>query len=197
MKRAVLILIVISALLAGKEVTGQTTNNAKMKSFIDALMKKMTLEEKIGQLNLPGSGDIVTGQAQSSDIAKKIKEGKVGGLFNIKSVAKIRDVQKVAVEQSRLKIPMIFGMDVIHGYETVFPIPLGLSCTWDMNLIERSARIAAIEASADGINWTFSPMVDIARDARWGRIAEGSGEDAYLGSQIAIAMVKGYQGNDL
>lgn len=193
MKRAVLILIVISALLAGKEVTGQTTNNAKMKSFIDALMKKMTLEEKIGQLNLPGSGDIVTGQAQSSDIAKKIKEGKVGGLFNIKSVAKIRDVQKVAVEQSRLKIPMIFGMDVIHGYETVFPIPLGLSCTWDMNLIERSARIAAIEASADGINWTFSPMVDIARDARWGRIAEGSGEDAYLGSQIAKAMVKGYQ----
>jgi len=103
----------------------------------------------------------------------------------------------VAVEQSRLKIPMIFGMDVIHGYETVFPIPLGLSCTWDMNLIERSARIAAIEASADGINWTFSPMVDIARDARWGRIAEGSGEDAYLGSQIAKAMVKGYQGNDL
>jgi len=197
MKRAVLILIVISALLAGKEVTGQTTNNAKMKSFIDVLMKKMTLEEKIGQLNLPGSGDIVTGQAQSSDIAKKIKEGKVGGLFNIKSVAKIRDVQKVAVEQSRLKIPMIFGMDVIHGYETVFPIPLGLSCTWDMNLIERSARIAAIEASADGINWTFSPMVDIARDARWGRIAEGSGEDAYLGSQIAKAMVKGYQGNDL
>jgi len=197
MKRAVLILIVISALLAGKEVTGQTTNNAKMKSFIDALMKKMTLEEKIGQLNLPGSGDIVTGQAQSSDIAKKIKEGKVGGLFNIKSVAKIRDVQKVTVEQSRLKIPMIFGMDVIHGYETVFPIPLGLSCTWDMNLIERSARIAAIEASADGINWTFSPMVDIARDARWGRIAEGSGEDAYLGSQIAKAMVKGYQGNDL
>ncbi|HQV84968.1 MAG TPA: beta-glucosidase BglX, partial [Chitinophagaceae bacterium] len=96
-----------------------------------------------------------------------------------------------------LKIPMIFGMDVIHGYETVFPIPLGLSCTWDMNLIERSARIAAIEASADGINWTFSPMVDIARDARWGRIAEGSGEDAYLGSQIAKAMVKGYQGNDL
>ena len=103
----------------------------------------------------------------------------------------------MAVEQSRLKIPMIFGMDVIHGYETVFPIPLGLSCTWDMNLIERSARIAAIEASADGINWTFSPMVDIARDARWGRIAEGSGEDAYLGSQIAKAMVKGYQGNDL
>ena len=181
-------------------VTVQTkaqTQDAKMKAFVDALMKKMTLEEKIGQLNLPGSGDIVTGQAGNSDIAKKISEGKVGGLFNIKSVAKIKEVQKLAVEKSRLKIPLIFGMDVIHGYETVFPIPLGLSCSWDMNLIERSARIAAQEASADGICWTFSPMVDIARDPRWGRIAEGSGEDPYLGSQIAKAMVKGYQGNDL
>lgn len=171
--------------------------DAKMKTFVDGLMKKMTLEEKIGQLNLPGSGDIVTGQASNSDIGKKIKEGKVGGLFNIKSVEKIRAVQKVAVEETRLKIPMIFGMDVIHGYETVFPIPLGLSCSWDMQLIENSARIAAVEASADGINWTFSPMVDICRDARWGRIAEGSGEDPFLGSKIAAAMVKGYQGNDL
>jgi len=170
--------------------------DAKMKTFIDALMKKMTLEEKLGQLNLPGSGDIVTGQAGNSDIAKKIEQGKVGGLFNIKSVAKIKEVQKLAVEKSRLKIPLIFGMDVIHGYETVFPIPLGLSCSWDMDLIKRSARIAAIEASADGINWTFSPMVDIARDPRWGRIAEGSGEDPYLGSQIAKAMVNGYQGSD-
>jgi beta-glucosidase len=173
------------------------SNDAKMNSFIDALMKKMTLEEKIGQLNLPGSGDIVTGQAGNSDIAKKIKGGKVGGLFNIKGLDKIRAVQKIAVEQSRLKIPLIFGMDVIHGYETAFPIPLGLSCSWDMSLIEKSARIAATEASADGICWTFSPMVDIARDPRWGRIAEGSGEDPYLGSQIARAMVKGYQGNDL
>jgi beta-glucosidase len=172
-------------------------SDPKMKSFIDALMKKMTLQEKIGQLNLPGSGDIVTGQAKSSDIGKKIKEGKVGGLFNIKTVAKIRDVQKVAVEESRLKIPLIFGMDVIHGYESVFPIPLGLSCSWDMKLIENSARIAAIEASADGINWTFSPMVDICRDPRWGRIAEGVGEDPFLGSKISAAMVKGYQGDDL
>jgi len=172
-------------------------SNAKMKAFIDALMKKMTLEEKIGQLNLPGSGDIVTGQAQNSDIAGKIRAGQVGGLFNIKTVAKIRDVQRIAVEQSRLKIPLIFGMDVIHGYETVFPIPLGLSCSWDMNLVERSARIAAQEASADGVNWTYSPMVDICRDPRWGRIAEGNGEDAFLGSRIAAAMVRGYQGNDL
>lgn len=171
--------------------------DAKMKSFIDNLMKQMTLDEKLGQLNLPGAGDIVTGQASNSGIAQKIAEGKVGGLFNIKSVEKIKEVQQLAVTKSRLKIPLIFGMDVIHGYRTVFPIPLGLSSTWDMQLVERSARIAAIEASADGINWTFSPMVDIARDPRWGRMAEGSGEDAYLGAQIAKAMVKGYQGNDL
>ena len=165
----------------------------KMNTFVTALMSKMTLDEKIGQLNLPGAGDITTGQAGSTNIAKKIEEGKVGGLFNIKSVAKIKEVQRIAVEKSRLRIPLIFGMDVIHGYETVFPIPLGLSCSWDMEAVEKSARVAAIEASADGICWTFSPMVDIARDPRWGRIAEGSGEDAYLGSQIAKAMVKGYQ----
>lgn len=185
------------ALLAGTMAMGQSANDAKMKAFIDALMKKMTLQEKIGQLNLPGAGDIVTGQASNSDIAKKIEQGQVGGLFNIKSVAKIREVQRLAVEKSRLKIPLLFGMDVIHGYETVFPIPLGLSCNWDMAAVERSARIAAIEASADGINWTFSPMVDISRDPRWGRISEGNGEDAYLGSEIAKAMVRGYQGTDL
>ena len=171
--------------------------DAKMNAFINQLMAKMTLEEKLGQLNLPSSGDFVTGAAASSDIAKKIEAGKVGGLFNIKSVAKIKEVQKLAVEKSRLKIPLMFGMDVIHGYETVFPIPLGMSATWDMPLIERSARIAANEASSDGINWTFSPMVDISRDPRWGRISEGNGEDPYLGAQIAKAMIKGYQGNDL
>lgn len=187
----------ILALLAGTMAMAQSGNDAKMKAFIDALMKKMTLQEKIGQLNLPGAGDIVTGQASNSDIAKKIEQGQVGGLFNIKSVAKIKEVQRLAVEKSRLKIPLLFGMDVIHGYETVFPIPLGLSCNWDMAAVERSARIAAIEASADGINWTFSPMVDVSRDPRWGRISEGNGEDAYLGSEIAKAMVRGYQGTDL
>ncbi|MDO9615883.1 MAG: glycoside hydrolase family 3 N-terminal domain-containing protein, partial [Bacteroidota bacterium] len=161
------------------------------------LMSEMTLEEKLGQLNLPASGDITTGTASSSDIAQKIKEGKVGGLFNIKSVEKIRDVQKIAVEESRMKIPLLFGMDVIHGYQTLFPIPLGMSCSWDMELMEKSARLAAQEASADGICWTFSPMVDISRDPRWGRVSEGSGEDPYLGSEIAKAMVKGYQGDDL
>jgi beta-glucosidase len=190
------LLFAISLLLSCQFI-GAQSSNTQMDKFISALMKKMTLDEKIGQLNLPGAGDITTGQASNSDIGQKIKEGKVGGLFNIKSVSKIRSVQKVAVEESRLKIPLIFGMDVIHGYQTEFPIPLGLSCSWDMNLIEESARIAAQEASADGICWTFSPMVDIARDPRWGRIAEGNGEDPYLGSQIAKAMVKGYQGDDL
>lgn len=166
----------------------------KMNAFIDALMAKMTVEEKIGQLNLPSSGDITTGEASSTDIGKKIRAGQIGGLFNIKGVEKIRAVQKIAVENSRMKIPLLFGMDVIHGYHTVFPIPLGLSATWDMAAIKKSARIAAIEASANGINWTFSPMVDISRDPRWGRISEGSGEDPYLGSEIAKAMVTGYQG---
>ena len=168
-----------------------------MNRFIDALMKRMTVDEKIGQLNLPVTGDITTGQAKSSDIAGRIKRGEVGGLFNLKGVEKIRDVQKLAVENSRLGIPLLFGMDVIHGYETIFPIPLGLSCTWDMNAIEESARIAAIEASADGISWTFSPMVDISRDPRWGRVSEGSGEDPFLGSLIARAMIQGYQGEKL
>ena len=190
-------LLVLLFIVVSIDTTAQVPQDAKMKTFVDGLMSKMTLDEKIGQLNLPGAGDITTGQAGSSDIGKKIGEGKVGGLFNIKSVAKIRDVQKVAVDQSRLKIPLIFGMDVIHGYQTVFPIPLALSCSWDMQKIEQSARIAAVEASADGICWTFSPMVDIARDPRWGRIAEGNGEDPYLGYQIAKAMVKGYQGDDL
>ncbi|MFC4870902.1 beta-glucosidase BglX [Negadavirga shengliensis] len=164
---------------------------------VDSLIALMTLEEKIGQLNLPAAGDFTTGLASSSDIAGKIKAGQVGGLFNIKTVDKIRDVQRVAVEESRLGIPLLFGMDVIHGYETIFPIPLGLSCSWDMDLIKKSAQMAAQEASADGINWTFSPMTDISRDPRWGRVSEGNGEDPYLAAQIAKAMVQGYQGEDL
>ena len=196
MKRIILFVLITSFVQAHAQ-NKQVAVDAKMNLFVNNLMKKMTIDEKIGQLNLPGSGDIVTGQAGNSDIGKKIKEGSVGGLFNIKGIAKIHAVQKVAVEESRLKIPLIFGMDVIHGYQTTFPIPLALSCTWDMKLIEQSARIAATEASADGICWTFSPMVDIARDPRWGRIAEGAGEDPFLGSAIAKAMVKGYQGDDL
>lgn len=190
----------LTAVITASAVTAMAAPQAdkgKMDQFIDNLMGRMTLQEKIGQLNLPVSGEIVTGQAKSSDVAGKIRKGQVGGLFNVKGVENIREVQKIAVEQSRLKIPLLFGMDVIHGYETVFPIPLALSCSWDMEAIKESARIAAKESSADGICWTFSPMVDICRDPRWGRMAEGGGEDPYLGSEISVAMVKGYQGDDL
>ena len=171
--------------------------DAKMNLFVDNLMNKMTLREKIGQLNLPVAGNITTGQAKSSDVAAQIARGEVGGLFNLKGVKSIRELQKIAVENSRLHIPLIFGMDVIHGYETVFPIPLALSMTWDPATVRTSAHLAATEAAADGISWTFSPMVDICRDARWGRMSEGNGEDPYLASVLAKAMVEGYQGTDL
>ena len=183
MKKIILILSVFISLTA----VAQTSTDAKMNVFVSNLMKKMTLEEKIGQLNLltPGGG-IATGAVVSRDVEKKIKGGNVGGLFGVIGVDKIKVAQDFAVNQSRLKIPLIFGSDIIHGYKTIFPIPLGLSCSWDMKIIEQSARIAAIEATADGLCWNFSPMVDIARDARWGRIAEGAGEDPYLGSQVEI-----------
>jgi beta-glucosidase len=175
----------------------QGNKETKMYQFVNTLMSKMTLEEKLGQLNLPASSDFVTGAVSSSDIADKVKAGKVGGVFNIRSVTKIKELQQFAVNNSRLHIPLLFGMDVIHGYKTIFPIPLGMSATWDMELIKRSASIAASEASADGIQWTFSPMVDLTRDPRWGRVSEGNGEDAFLSSAIAKAMVHGYQGDDL
>ena len=186
----------MGAVLCSAAAAAGASDDAAMDRFIDKLMSRMTLTEKIGQLNLPSAGDITTGQAQNSDIAGKIRRGEVGGLFNIKGVEKIRDVQRIAVEESRLGIPLIFGMDVVHGYETTFPIPLALAATWDMEGIERAARIAAIEASAAGICWTFSPMVDISRDPRWGRMAEGIGEDPFLGSAISRAFVYGYQGRD-
>jgi len=165
---------------------------------VEELLKKMTLEEKIGQLNLltPGGG-ILTGSVVSKDVETKIKAGNVGGLFGVSGAEKIRQAQEIAVKNSRLGIPLLIGSDVIHGYKTTFPIPLGLSASWDMELIKQTAQIAAKEATADGINWNFSPMVDIARDPRWGRIAEGAGEDPFLGSAIAKAMVEGYQGTDL
>lgn len=183
--------------LIGCTSSRNDNQDAEMKRFVDRLMAQMTLEEKLGQLNLPVTGDIVTGAARESNVAEDIRQGRVGGLFNLKGAAAIREVQRIAVEESRLGIPLLFGMDVIHGYETVFPIPLALSCSWDMEAIERSAQIAAAEATADGICWTFSPMVDICHDGRWGRISEGSGEDPYLGSRVAESMVRGYQGNDL
>ena len=194
MKKTLITLLGI--VLCGAAVAVEKPAGATMEQYVDALMRRMTLEEKIGQLNLPSAGDITTGQAKSSDIAEKIRRGEVGGLFNIKGVEKIRDVQRIAVEESRLGIPLIFGMDVIHGYETTFPIPLGLTATWDMEAVERAARISAVEASAAGICWTFSPMVDIARDPRWGRASEGIGEDPFLGSAVARSFVYGYQGRD-
>lgn len=171
--------------------------DAKMKSFVDGLMKKMTVEEKIGQLNLVVTGYVPTGTAVSKDTEEKIKKGQVGGMFGAHDPVRMKAIQDIAMQNSRLKIPLFFGLDVIHGHRTVFPIPLGMAATWDMALVEKSARIAAQEATAEGLNWTFSPMVDIARDPRWGRISEGNGEDPFLGSAIARAMVKGYQGNDL
>ena len=168
-----------------------------MDAFISSLMNKMTVDEKIGQLNLVTPGGAVTGAVVSKDVDDKIRQGMVGGLFGITGPEKVRQAQGIAVQHSRLHIPLFFGLDVIHGLQTVFPIPLAMSCTWDTVLIEKAARIAAREASADGLDWTFSPMVDIARDPRWGRVAEGSGEDPCLGSAIASAMVRGYQGKDL
>ena len=183
--------------LVSISMAAQAVDQAKMDRFIDDLMGKMTLQEKIGQLNLPVTGDIITGSTVSGDVVGKIRAGQVGGLFNMKGVKSIRQLQEVAVEQSRLGIPLIFGMDVIHGYETVFPIPFAMSMSWDMEAIKGSARIASVEATADGICWTFSPMVDICREPRWGRMSEGSGEDPFLGAAICRAMIEGYQGGDL
>ena len=169
----------------------------KMNKFISDLMNKMTVEEKIGQLNLTTAGGFVTGSAVNEMTHQKLQKGQIGGMLNALSLSSMRAFMDIAVKESPHHIPLLFGMDVIHGYQTVFPIPLAMSCLWDMALVEKSARIAAQEATANGIAWTYSPMVDIARDPRWGRIAEGAGEDPWLGSQVAKALVKGYQGNDL
>ena len=185
------------AVLVMQTVFAQNSQEAKMNTFISNLMSKMTLDEKIGQLNLPSVGFDVTGPILSKDVDQKIRQGLVGGVFNTFTPSAVRKLQDIAVKETRMKIPLLFGYDVIHGHKTIFPVPLGLSATWDTALIQQSAQIAAKEASADGLNWVFSPMVDIARDPRWGRITEGSGEDPYLGSLIARAMIRGYQGNDL
>jgi len=193
--RKILIFLFLPVIAVNINLFGQLND---MDRFISDLMKKMTVDEKIGQLNLiTYSGGVVTGATVSDATAEKIKNGQVGAILGISGVDLLRKIQDIAVKQSRLKIPLFFGMDVIHGHRTIFPIPLGLSCTWNIELIEKSARVAATEAAADGLNWVYSPMVDIARDPRWGRIAEGAGEDPYLGSLIAAAMVRGYQGSSL
>src|SRR5664279_439597 len=188
------VLTIVSAILISCLLRAQDT---KMNDYVNRLMSQMTLDEKIGQLNLVTPGGAVTGSVVSKGVDDKIRQGMVGGLFGITGPDKVRQAQDIAVKNSRLHIPLIFGLDVIHGHKTMFPIPLGLSCTWDTLMIEKTARTAAREASADGLAWAFSPMVDIARDPRWGRVSEGSGEDPYLGSQIAAAIVHGYQGKDL
>ncbi len=177
----------------------QKPTDPKMKPYIDDLMAKMTQEEKIGQLNLVSVGFDVTGPVVSKDVDANIRKGNVGGVFNTYTPIAVRKLQEMALKESRLHIPLMFGYDVIHGHRTIFPVPLGLAASWDLKAIEQSARIAAEESTADGLDWVFSPMVDISRDARWGRIMEGAGEDPYLGSRIAEAMVRGYQGptNDL
>lgn len=184
--------VLLALCVASMNVVAQ---NKPMKEFVDELLSKMTLKEKLGQLNLLPAGNITTGAAQNNPIVRQIKEGELGGVFNIKGLDDIRTLQEMAIKKSRLGIPLLVGMDVIHGYETIFPVPLALACSWNLEGIENSARVAALEASAEGVNWTYSPMVDICRDARWGRIVEGAGEDPYLGSLIAKAMVKGYQGD--
>lgn len=165
--------------------------------FIDDLMAKMTIEEKIGQLTLYTSGWDVTGPSLNPTTMQELREGRVGGLFNAHGVAYVRGLQDIAVKETRLGIPLLFGYDVIHGYQTIFPTPLGEAASWDLDLIQESARLSAKEAAASGLNWTFNPMVDITRDPRWGRVMEGSGEDTYLGSKIGVAKVIGYQGDNL
>ena len=175
----------------------RTAADRERDAFLDNLMGRMTLEEKIGQLNLLVAGLDVTGAQRNAAVEEKVRKGMVGGVFNTFTPTPVRKLQTTAIRESRLGIPLLFGYDVIYGHKTIFPIPLALSCTWNPDLIEKSCRISGAEASADGLNWVYSPMVDIARDPRWGRIMESSGEDPYLGSVIARAKVRGYQGNDL
>ena len=182
----------IAAVLAASSVFAQ---KKPMKEFVNELMAKMTLDEKIGQLNLLPGGDVTTGAIMDSPLAQLTAAGQLGAVLNVKGQDKIHELQRVAVKKSRLGIPLLIGLDVIHGNQTVFPIPLAQACSWNLKAIENGARIAAKEATAQGVNWVYSPMVDIAIDPRWGRVAEGAGEDPFLGCRIGEALVKGYQGN--
>ncbi|MGB5989848.1 MAG: glycoside hydrolase family 3 N-terminal domain-containing protein, partial [Marinifilaceae bacterium] len=173
------------------------TKKSAKEAFVDNLMEKMTLQEKIGQTVLFSSDWDITGPVIKGNYEEDVRSGRCGAVFNAYTVKYVEKVQRLAVEESRLGIPLIFGYDVIHGHKTIFPIPLGESSSWDLKAMEESSRIAAIEASAEGLNWTFAPMVDITRDPRWGRVCEGAGEDKYLGIQAAKARVKGFQGSNL
>lgn len=194
------IFLFLSSCSQSRIVTSRDYKNTILNTKVDSVLKLMTLEEKIGQLNqYNGFWDITGPTPKDGQAALKydhLKKGLVGSMLNVKGVNEVRTIQKIAIEQTRLGIPLLFGFDVIHGYKTISPIPLAEAASWDMDAIKKSAAIAAEEASSVGINWTFAPMVDISRDARWGRVMEGAGEDAYLGSKIAEARVKGFQGSD-
>ena len=191
------ILLILSAVVFIASCADKPSHETEMNKFVDNLMSQMTLEEKIGQLNLLSMWFDVTGPRMSKDVEQKVKDGLVGGVFNFWTPNAVRKLQDMILAQTRLKIPLLVGYDVIHGHRTIYPIPLGLAAAWDTELIERIASAVADEASADGLHWTFSPMVDIARDPRWGRVSEGAGEDPYLGAEIAKAMVRGYEQGDL
>ncbi len=178
-------------------LTGAMAQHEDKTAFIDSLIRRMTLDEKIGQMTLFTSDWDVTGPTLRSQYKEDIMAGRVGAVFNAYTVRYTRELQRLAVEKTRLKIPLLFGYDVIHGHQTIFPISLGESCSWDLAEIENASRVAATEAAAQGLHWTYAPMVDIARDPRWGRISEGAGEDTYLGSRIAAARIKGFQGQNL
>ena len=190
-------ILILSVLGCKNPKPNAKLNETAFDAKVDSVMNLMTLEEKIGQTVMYSGGWTVTGPTVSTDNKKHIKQGNVGAMLNVYSVRGTRELQKLAVEETRLGIPLLFGYDVVHGFKTIFPINLGLAASWDLEDIEKGSRIAAEEASAVGIHWTFAPMVDIARDPRWGRISEGAGEDVYLGSEIAKAYVKGFQGDDL
>jgi beta-glucosidase len=194
--KALLFLLAFSVSVYAQK--SQNSNKIKPRNeFINELMAKMTIDEKIAQTVQYTADGTVTGPKTGINYIDEIKKGNVGSILNATSVKYTRELQKLNLENSRLKIPLLFGYDVIHGYKTIFPITLGEAASWDLAAVELSARIAAIEASAAGVHWTFAPMVDIARDPRWGRVSEGSGEDTYLGSKMAVARVRGFQGNDL
>ncbi len=180
---------------------GSNKQGSDTKAKIDSLLSKMTLEEKIGQMNQYSSFWKVTGPAPKEGDNKRkyqqLEKGLVGAVLNVTGAEEVRKMQELVVTKSRLGIPLMFGFDVVHGFKTVSPIPLAEAASWDLEAIEKSARIGAVEASAVGINWTFAPMVDISRDARWGRVMEGAGEDSYLGAKIAVARVRGFQGKNL
>ena len=185
----ILMLAVLAAVVSCQErETGTVGSTPEIEQRVERLLSRMTLAEKIGQMNQVSAGGDV------SNYADALRKGQIGSILNEVDPVKINEFQRICMEESRLGIPLLVARDVIHGYHTVFPIPLGLAATFDPNLVEQGARVAALEATAQGVRWTFSPMLDIARDPRWGRIAEGSGEDTYLDIRMAVAMVRGYQG---